>query len=315
MNLSFSTIEFRDVDQFSEWETSLGWNIERTQLSLGANQIGFDHFALPDLLVSHFHARQSTEDVFELPDGVVLFLICRARQPVFWSGMEIPPSLLPVVHPRRMHWVVLPPNWDCYEFMVSEELLRRTELFPSEFVDRTTRLEHPSVPLAEPETGWFLERIDSFFREARNARGSLEAAVSEAEFYDFVVSGLQQVIDSGLATRGSQAPRPGRRADLVPKAREFMAAHMARELNTEDIARALGVSYRILHYAFRDTVGVSPYRYFLTERLHAARRYLKSGRGSVTEACTAHGFTVPSRFSRQYSRLFGELPSETLIQK
>jgi AraC-like DNA-binding protein len=315
MSLSFSKVAFRDVDQFSEWETSLGWNITSTQLSLGTNQIGFDHFALPDLLVSHFHVRQSTEDVFELPDGMVLLLICRARQPVFWSGMEIPPSLLPVVHPRRTHWVVLPPNWDCYEFIVSEELVRRTELFPPEFFERTTRLEHASVPVAEPQTGWFLERMDSLFRGVRNARGSLEAALSEAEFYDFVLSGLRQVIDSGLAARGSQAPRPARRADLVPKAREFMAANMAKELTADQIARALGVSYRLLHYAFGDTVGVSPYRYFLTGRLHAARRYLRSGRGSVTEACTAHGFTVPSRFSRQYKRLFGELPSETLINK
>jgi predicted Zn-dependent protease len=55
---------------------------------------------------------------------------------------------------------------------------------------------------------------------------------------------------------------------------------------------------------------VTPYRYYLTKKLHAARRMLKSSSGSVTEALVATGFSTPSRFSRQYRRLFGELPSE-----
>jgi AraC-like DNA-binding protein len=266
MSLTFAEVDFEDVDQFSEWEVGLGWEVSSTQLGLGSNRIGFDHYALPGLLVGHFHARQSIKYVYQVPGGTVVLLISRSRQPLVWCGAEIPPTLAPIVHSGRRQWAVLPANWDCYEFMVSEELIRRTELFP-------------------------------------------------AEFCEFAVAGLQQVIEAGLGASGWQAVRPAGRADLVPQAREFMAAHMASEINAEDIARALGVSYRVLHYAFRDAVGVSPYRYFLTEKLHAARRILKSADASVSKACASYGFASPSRFSQQYKRLFGELPSETRLRK
>jgi transcriptional regulator GlxA family with amidase domain len=101
----------------------------------------------------------------------------------------------------------------------------------------------------------------------------------------------------------------------VSKAKEFMAANLKAELTADDIAQSLGVSYRVLNYAFRDAFGVSPYLYVLTEKLHAVRRQLKSTDVSVTEASVSHGLYTPSRFTRQYKRLFGEFPSETRNQK
>ena len=46
-------------------------------------------------------------------------------------------------------------------------------------------------------------------------------------------------------------------------------------------ARSLGVSYRVLNYACQDAFGVSPYHYFLTEKLHAVRGTLKTSDVSV----------------------------------
>ena len=97
----------------------------------------------------------------------------------------------------------------------------------------------------------------------------------------------------------------------MPRAREFMADNLMRNLTADEIAQSLGVSYRVLNYAFRDTLGVSPQRYYLTERLHAVRRQLKTSAASVTRASMTYGFFSPSRFAWQYRRLFGELPSET----
>jgi AraC family ethanolamine operon transcriptional activator len=48
-----------------------------------------------------------------------------------------------------------------------------------------------------------------------------------------------------------------------------------------------------------------------TEKLHAVRRVLKTSSTSIAEASKSYGFSIPSRFTRQYKRLFGELPSET----
>ena len=65
------------------------------------------------------------------------------------------------------------------------------------------------------------------------------------------------------------------------------------------------------HASFRDSLGMSPYQYILTQKLRAVRRQLRSSGVCVTDAAFTHGFYTPSRFARQYAQLFGELPSET----
>ena len=312
MKIEIVPVSFSDVDLFSEWEIGLGWDIESTQLSAGANEICFDHFAFPELLVGHFSSKQSMENLFALPDGMVMFLICQAKLPVFWCGRHLPPTLMGIVRSAREHWVVIPAGWDCYEFMVSEDLLRRTEIFPPDFLAETTQLDRAFLPLIEPITGQFLQRMDSFFhRQSRDPNRSLRIAVHRTQFFNFIIHGLLQVIDAGLRARGSHRPRSARHPDLVTKGRDFVSAHLTTDFSVDDMAHALGVSYRVLNYAFKDSLGISPYQYILTQKLHGVRRQLKSSEVSVTEACFSHGFYTPSRFARQYARLFGELPSET----
>jgi AraC family ethanolamine operon transcriptional activator len=289
----------------------MGWEVESRQLSRGPNQIKFDHFAFADLLVAHHHVRQTMHDVFDVPPGHVVFAICRAKLPTVWCGMNLPPSMLAILRPVRTYWVRLPAGWETYEFCVSEELIERTELFPPRFLKKTLRLEQAFLPLVEPQTTDFLRRMDFHFQMTRTANGAMACAVSESELYDSILHGLQQVIDAGLAAGPGEPLWRTRRADLMEQARDVMIANVRMNPTADEIAQSLGVSYRVLNYAFQDALGVSPYQYFLTERLHAVRRELKNSDAGIAEVCEAHGFTTPSRFARQYKRLFGELPSET----
>jgi AraC family ethanolamine operon transcriptional activator len=310
-SFSFSPVAFDDVDHFREWSKQQGWELESRQLSNGPNRIKFDHLAFPELVVSHHRVRQMMYDVFDVPSGHVVFAICRAKLPVVWCGQDLPPSLLAILRPVRTYWVRLPAGWETYEFTVSEELIRRTELFPPKFFEKTIRLEQAFLPLVEPQTGQFLKRMDFYFQMVKSARGVTSEVVRHIEFYNFLLHGLQQVIDAGLAASPTGLPRPTRRADLVEKARDLMIADPKLDLTADEIAQSLGVSYRVLNYACQSNLGISPYQYLLTEKLHAVRRKLKTSDASVTEACLSYGFSTPSRFARQYKRLFGELPSQT----
>ena len=312
--LSFSPTTFDDVDLFSEWEIGLGWDVESTQLTSGAIKIDFDHFDLPGLLAAQFRETGVMHNAFAVPDGMAMVVICRAKYPIVWCGREVPPTQLTICRSTYEQFAVVPCGWDCYEFMFSEDLLRRTEIFPPDFYARTARLEDAFLPLMERETGRFLRRMDRLFNRARHANQAPGDAIGKSEFLDHVISGLREVTDAGLAARGC-LPRPTRRADIVPRARELIHAQLTAELSMDELAQSLGVSQRVLAYAFKDTLGVSPYRYFLLERLHAVRRKLKTSNGSITDACFAYGFFTPSRFTRQYKRLFGELPSETRKQR
>jgi AraC-like DNA-binding protein len=309
--LSLSRASFEDVDEMVEWSRQVGWDNVGTQLTPGSNEIAFDSFALPGLIVGHYRVGQSIHNLFALPEGMVLFLICRAKLPLVWCGRHLPPSLLGIARCGREHEVVLNAGWDSYEFMISEDLIRHTEVFPEDFFERTRQLENALLPLMEPVTGIFLKQMDKLFERSRGACGGPDSALTEPRVLDFVVRGLLEVIDTGLQASGAPGLRPARRPDLVSRARDYIAAHPTLDLSTEALAATLGVSYRVLHYAFQDTLGISPYRYVLTQRLHGVRRLLKSGEASVGDACARHGFDSPSRFAQQYTRHFNELPSAT----
>ena len=309
--LALKPASFEDVDQFAEWEKGLGWDADFLQLSPGPDEIGFDHFAMPGLVVGHFTRKQAAKDFFALPAGTVVCVIARAPQPLVWCGRELPPTLMGIVRSAREHWVVTPAGWDCYEFMIDEDLIRRTEMVDPAFFEKTTQIELAFLPAVEPVTREFLQHLDWFFQTARGANGDPGTQVPQHLFFDCVLDGLQQVFEAGLQFRGTHKPRPVRRSDLVANARDFALAHLTEDVSAEDMAQALGVSYRVLNYAFKDALGMSPYRYLLTLRLRAVRRQLLATGGTVTDASFGHGFYTPSRFIRRYSQFFGERPSET----
>ena len=308
--LSLTPLRWHDVDQFAEWERGLGWDADFLQLSAGPNEIRFDHFALPGLVVAHYSRKQAAKDVFAIPAGMLVCVLTRAPQSLVWCGRELPPTLMGIVRPGHEHWVVTPAGWDCYEFLIDEDLIRRSEALDPAFLEETSQIERAFLPAVEPVAGRFIKHLDWFFQTARGTNGTPGTPIPRTLFYDFVLDGLQQVFDAGLQARGSLMPRPARRSDLVANARDFALARLKEDVSAEEMADALGVSYRVLNYAFKDALGMSPYQYLLTLRLRAVRRELASG-GSVTDASFGHGFSTPSRFIQRYSRFFGERPSET----
>lgn len=306
---------FGDVDQFSEWEASQGWSMVSTQLSAGHNRIGYDHVELPAMTIARFRSRQSMVNRFELPAGTVVFLVMRSMRSLRWNRREVPPSLLAVVRDQDEHRVVIPAGLDCYEFVVSEGLIRDTELFPHSFFDSSVDPDRAFLPLFEPQTARFLIDMDGLFEATARAGDGVGPMLDQSVVAEIVIARLLDLIEVGTAEAGRVSGRMTRGAELVSTAQGLVKARLSDDLTTMEMARSLGVSYRALHYAFRDTLGVSPYRYLQTERLHAARRLLRTADVSVTDASTRVGIYSPGRFTHQYKRLFGELPSQTRARK
>ena len=81
----------------------------------------------------------------------------------------------------------------------------------------------------------------------------------------------------------------------------------------EQLAAVAGVSERTLRGAFRGYFGAAPVQYLNQRTLHMVRRALKAADPSVTTVTHVEfGVWELGRFARDYSYLFGELPSETL---
>ena len=93
--------------------------------------------------------------------------------------------------------------------------------------------------------------------------------------------------------------------------------HLSDPVTVADLSRMAGVSQRTLRAAFHDIVGISPKRYALMQRLHAAHLALQQadrGRTTVTDVAMTFGFFELGRFAGRYRHAFGEVPSRTLRQ-
>ena len=78
------------------------------------------------------------------------------------------------------------------------------------------------------------------------------------------------------------------------------------------------MSERVLEYAFKETLGLTPVAYLTRLRLHRVRQVLLAASqqsNTVSAVALDWGFWHFGEFSRAYRDCFGELPSDTLRRK
>lgn len=105
----------------------------------------------------------------------------------------------------------------------------------------------------------------------------------------------------------------GFKYNLVKQTRRFISDHIDEPITIGDICAHMKVSRRALQYSFQEVFGVNPVLYLRLIRLNGARRDLLSDAvdKKITNVAMKWGFWHFARFSKYYSDLFGELPSET----
>ncbi len=96
------------------------------------------------------------------------------------------------------------------------------------------------------------------------------------------------------------------------RVREYVEAHLAADVTLEDMASVAALSPHHFARAFKASVGVPPYRYFMQRRAERARELLLAGRQRVGEVAAALGFSDPSHLTRAFKRQFGVTPSRLL---
>jgi AraC family transcriptional regulator, ethanolamine operon transcriptional activator len=105
------------------------------------------------------------------------------------------------------------------------------------------------------------------------------------------------------------------RERVIARALELIRAHDGQPLFTSDLCRAAGVSERTLRNTFNEYFGVGPIRLLKMRQLREIRAALLSAdpaHETVASIAGRFGVWDFSLFARNYKRLFGESPSQTL---
>ena len=104
------------------------------------------------------------------------------------------------------------------------------------------------------------------------------------------------------------------RAKSVRLALDYMTDGAGDGVSIAGICAATGASWRTLDRGFRERFGIGPKAYLNRFRLGQVRSELLQGRADtgVADAANEWGFWHMGQFAKDYRKMFGELPSETL---
>ncbi|MEU1306480.1 AraC family transcriptional regulator [Streptomyces shenzhenensis] len=109
-------------------------------------------------------------------------------------------------------------------------------------------------------------------------------------------AGRTEVREGGLSPR------------RLAEALDFIHANLASRIGLEELAAVAGVSASHFTRAFRASVGESPHRYVMQQRLDRARRALLSTDKPITEIALECGFADRSHLTRMMRRHLGATP-------
>lgn len=122
-----------------------------------------------------------------------------------------------------------------------------------------------------------------------------------------------------LCSNNLKFPQQGENShSYFDKIDEFIVLNIKENISIEHLALQYKISHRTLYNMFSKYKGVSPKCYIKQKKLLAVKKKLSSDSATarnVTEVALDYGFMHLGRFSCDYKKTFGELPSETLKRK
>jgi AraC family ethanolamine operon transcriptional activator len=203
---------------------------------------------------------------------------------------------------------VAPPN-DMLCVIIDRKLLVE-HIRQTEQIDLEPQLLRASLVIQSPGVVTALvQRIGQLVEAGFDGQGDASTPSAQRAIRQEVLETLAPFVVERL---DGEHDHRGRFSHLVNvrRAREVVLSHPDSPLQVQDLCQALQVSRRTLQDSFRAVLGINPVGYLRALRLDGARRDLMNGH-SVKDVTETWGFWHWSRFSQDYRRLFGELPSVT----
>ncbi|MDD2054718.1 AraC family transcriptional regulator [Pseudomonas putida] len=172
----------------------------------------------------------------------------------------------------------------------------------------------PTFALDTPGAAYFLQLLatlmDALAFDAHPIHNPLVLKQFEATLINALIYGQPNNLQSPLhSVQASRRISPY----FVRRTEEFILAHVHDPLSIEQLAEHAGVSVRTLFSGFREFRDTSPMAFLRDVRLEQVHLELRQpGNDSVTDIALKWGFAHLGRFSQEYRKRYGELPSATL---
>ncbi len=93
-------------------------------------------------------------------------------------------------------------------------------------------------------------------------------------------------------------------------AKNMFLENLKGDISILDVAKACNLSRGYFIHAFRETTGMTPYRWLQKERISRACELLRTSEMSLSDVATACGFADQSHFTRTFANTVGTTPGQ-----
>lgn len=296
--MNFEHIQLSSIEEFQEYFT--GWDYRYLQLSPGALNCSATIVDLSGVQL-HWHqfdAKILVRESLQKSDLWFGFHRDCSSLPIYW-GKEFDFGNALVWHAGKEQEYVVPKS--------TVSLVIRVDAWLVEQLGWSIKGE--SLQSVSPQ---LLRRLAERCRIASAVRTPDDATQLRDQILDAMEPALAPWLEPPLSLvgkgfQGSHYYRAFKEASLRIESGQIDAI--------EELAEPLGISKRTLYRAFRQCLGIGPYAYLQTIRLHELRNRLLEASlddSSVTRLAFESGFNEMGRMSVTYRKYFGESPYDTL---
>jgi len=104
-------------------------------------------------------------------------------------------------------------------------------------------------------------------------------------------------------------PKGGLPGYRLKRVLDYIGDNLAEDVSLSDLAELAGMSAHHFAELFKRSMGSTPHRYLLQQRIERAKIALRDPRCAVLDAAAVSGIPNPSHFARTFRRFVGVSPS------
>lgn len=303
-------------DSFEELAAMvLAWDLDFRQLDRHRSASELSQTHLGSLLFSSARFGCHVDQRGATPGGMRTFAIPDADcSEMRWFGRSVARDCLLTFPANGELQAVSRPGFGVTTISVPEQVLNQFAARNADSLPKRILATAESVTLARPHT---LDRLRDLSRRAsvvmKNGAGG-DCRQLIADIQDQTLSALLDIFANSAQSPTASATYEGRRFRFK-RLLDYVDEHVDTPLRIVDLCRVAQVSERTLQNRFKRELGITPKSYLCGQRLYGTHRALKRAQlcdARVIDVANAWGFWHMGQFARDYRKLFGELPSETL---
>ena len=299
--------ELPSIDVLNEFYRANGWDADYHQITPGPLHLQVAGRLIGDVTLFRESSSRRIAAASQSPEDVVTVLLTLSNEEIRVSGHAANHDTIIIVPPGSALNIAAPSGGDGVTIDIPKAMFQ-------EFLHAVAGLD---------STG--LSRQIASFRPGRcrlaPLRQTCKGLLSGAGYRRFEHGDDARIVTHLCKLLRNPASRPiggdpHRRISkdrIVRRAKDYIHAHLDDDIRVPDLSRYSAVSLRTLERTFQQEIGVTPNQYVQAARLHEARHELRNEDAvhhRVADIALKCGFTHMGRFSQQYHRHFGVLPSE-----